>query len=201
MNYFCTMVKLIVAIVFIVIYHIGYAQLTKKDLRKMYKMPIDTTQQYIYQLPFQKGKKVWVVQGYLGWFSHKNRLALDFKIKQGDTVYATRGGVVVRLKKDGVKGGLKEKYRKEGNLLIIQHNDGSRGGYWHFKHNEVFAKIGDTIQKGQPIGLAGKTGYASAPHLHFLVWTNYNNSWQQVATPFYTSKGIRYLKPFHKYRW
>jgi murein DD-endopeptidase MepM/ murein hydrolase activator NlpD len=201
MNYFCVMLKFVMVSILLFLHFFCQAQITKQEIRTLYKTPIDSTKQYIYQLPFKKGKKVWVIQGYLGRFSHKNRLALDFKIKKGDTVYATREGVVVRMKKDGIKGGLKNKYRQEGNLLIIQHNDGTRGGYWHFKHNEVFAKVGDTIQKGQPIGLAGKTGYASAAHLHFLVWHYVNNTWQQIATAFYTSKGIRYIKPLHKYRW
>jgi hypothetical protein len=36
---------------------------------------------YIYTLPFNNRKKVFLVQGYESSFSHKNERALDFKIK------------------------------------------------------------------------------------------------------------------------
>jgi hypothetical protein len=38
------------------------------------------------------------------------------------------------------------------------------------------------------------------PHLHFIVWKNTGGNWQQIATRFQTSKGIRYLKPWKWYR-
>jgi murein DD-endopeptidase MepM/ murein hydrolase activator NlpD len=60
--------------------------------------------------------------------------------------------------------------------------------------------VGDTVRKGQVIALSGKTGYAMVPHLHFLVWTSRGGNWQQVATRFQTSKGIKYLKGWKKYK-
>jgi len=62
-------------------------------------------------------------------------------------------------------------------------------------------KVGDTVKQGQVIGLSGKTGYAAIPHLHFIVWSNDSRGrWQQVATRFQTSKGIKYLRPWKWYR-
>ncbi len=154
---------------------------------------------YLYALPFPEGKKYRVIQGYFSRFTHKERAALDFNLKKGDTITAAREGLVVRVKDDGRKGGLKRKYRSEGNNIIIQHADGSRAGYWHLKHKGTLVNIGDTVTKGQPIALSGKTGYALVPHLHFLVWRFGNNKWQQVPTRFATSRGILYLRPLKKY--
>jgi murein DD-endopeptidase MepM/ murein hydrolase activator NlpD len=155
---------------------------------------------YVYALPFEPGKKHMVVQGYFSILSHKNRAAIDIKMKKGTTITAAREGIVVRVKEDGTKGGWQKKYRSEGNVVIIQHNDGSRAGYWHLQHMGALVSVGDKVKKGQPIGLSGKTGLALFPHLHFLVWNNQQGNWKQIPTRFKTSKGIRYLRPFRCFK-
>jgi murein DD-endopeptidase MepM/ murein hydrolase activator NlpD len=83
---------------------------------------------------------------------------------------------------------------------VIQHGDNSRSGYWHLKKDGAVVNVGDTVKQGQVIGFSGKTGYAAIPHLHFIVWRNNRGNWQQIATRFQTSKGIKYLKPWKWYR-
>lgn len=156
---------------------------------------------YVYSLPFEEGKKYFLVQGYFSRFSHRERVALDFKMKRGTRICAARGGVVVRAKEDGDRGGLNRKYRPYGNNIVIQHADGSRAGYWHLQKDGALVNAGDTVQQGQVIGLSGKTGYAALPHLHFLVWKfDSSGQWKQVPTRFQTSRGIRYLRSWRKYR-
>ena len=155
---------------------------------------------YVYALPYEEGKTFRVIQGYFSPFTHKERAALDFNMRRGTNITAAREGVVVRVKEDGTKGGLKSKYRSHGNNIVIQHPDGSRAGYWHLQHNGALVNVGDTVKKGQVIALCGKTGYAMVPHLHFLVWTSKNGNWQQVPTRFQTSKGIKYLRSWGKYK-
>lgn len=156
---------------------------------------------YVYALPFEEGKSYYMVQGYFGSFTHKERAALDFKMKRGSMICAARDGVVVRVKEDGDRGGLKRRLRAYGNYVIIQHADSSRAGYWHIKKDGALVNAGDTVKKGQPIALSGKTGYSAIPHLHFLVWSIDNKrQWRQVATRFKTSKGIKYLRPLRKYK-
>lgn len=155
----------------------------------------------VYGLPFESNKAHFLVQGYFGRFSHKERAALDFKMKPGTKILAARDGIVMRVKEDGDKGGLKKAYRSFGNNIIIRHADGSRSGYWHLQYNGALVEVGDTVKQGQLIGLSGNTGYTSGPHLHFIVWRSLDNrNWQQVATRFETTKGIKYLRAWKWYR-
>lgn len=172
----------------------------RKQVKLLQKGLIQDDTSHVYALPFEEGKSFRVIQGYFSKFTHKERAALDFNMNRGTNITAARGGVVTRVKEDGKKGGASRKFRSEGNNLIITHEDGSRAGYWHLEHNGALVKVGDTVKTGQVIALSGKTGFAFVPHLHFLVWTNNRNGWQQVPTRFQTSTGIKYLKSWKKYK-
>ena len=173
----------------------------RDEAKRLQKGKVKEDTSYVYALPYEGGKAHYMIQGYFSSFTHRERAALDFKMKRGSRVCAVREGVVVRLKEDGDRGGLKKKYRPYGNYVIIQHADSSRAGYWHLQKDGVLVNVGDTVRKGQVIGLSGKTGYSSTPHLHFMVWSfNSTRQWQQVPTRFQTSKGVKYLRPLRKYR-
>jgi murein DD-endopeptidase MepM/ murein hydrolase activator NlpD len=172
----------------------------RKQVKQLQKGTLKDDTSFVYALPFPAGKKYKVIQGYFSRFTHKERAALDFNTKRGDTLCAVRDGVVVRVKEDGKRGGLKKKFRKDGNNIVIQHTDGTRAGYWHLQYNGAIVQTGDTVRQGQPIGLSGKTGYALVPHLHFLVWRYEKGKWEQVPTRFATDKGILYLRAWKKYR-
>ena len=173
----------------------------REEVKRLQKGITKDDTSYIYGLPYEEGESHLLVQGYFSSFTHRERAALDFKMKRGTKICAAREGVVVRLKEDGDRGGLKKRYRPYGNYVIIQHADSSRAGYWHLQKDGVLVNLGDTVKKGQVIALSGKTGYSFTPHLHFLVWSTDNRrQWRQVATRFQTSKGVRYLRPLRKYR-
>lgn len=172
----------------------------RKEVKLLQKGIIKDDTSYIYALPYEEGASFRVIQGYFSRFTHKERAALDFNMKRGTNITAAREGVVVRVKEDGDRGGLNKKYRPFGNNIVIQHADGTRAGYWHLQQNGAVVTVGDSIKKGQLIGLSGKTGYAAVPHLHFLVWTSKNGQWQQVATRFQTAAGIKYLRSWKKYK-
>lgn len=157
---------------------------------------------YIYSLPFETNKKVFLIQGYDSrFFSHKGELALDFKVKKGTKVCAARDGVVIAAREDSDKGGLKKANLSDGNYVSVIHSDGSVAHYWHLRKDGVIVNIGDSVKTGQWIGLSGNTGYSSFPHLHFEVQGyNAEGDYKQLATRFYTNKGIRYLRPGKFYR-
>lgn len=57
-----------------------------------------------------------------------------------------------------------------GNMVIINHGDGSHSVYAHAM--ELFAKKGQRVSKGEVIGKVGSTGRSSGPHLHFEIRRN-----------------------------
>ena len=168
--------------------------------RLLQKGKIKEDTSWVYSLPYEKGTSHLLVQGYFSSLSHKNRAALDFKMKQGTIICAARDGVVIRLEEKNNKGGRNKSYRQYANLLVIEHADETKAGYWHLQQNGVLVNLGDSVKQGQVIALSGKTGYSAFPHLHFLVWTNKYGSWQQVPTRFMTSKGPGYLRPIRWWR-
>jgi murein DD-endopeptidase MepM/ murein hydrolase activator NlpD len=172
----------------------------RREIKLLQKGKLKDDSSYVYGLPFEPGTSHRVIQGYFGPFSHQERAALDFKMARGTNILAIREGVVVRVKEDGDRGGWNRKYRPYGNNIVIQHPDGTRAGYWHLQHNGALVNVGDTVKKGQVIALSGKTGYTATPHLHLLVWRSDRGNWQQIATRFQTSKGIKYLRGWKKYR-
>ncbi|MGH2552596.1 MAG: M23 family metallopeptidase [Chitinophagaceae bacterium] len=178
---------------------------SKNPLRKQFKLIqkgiIKDDTSFVYALPFESNKAHFLVQGYFGRFSHKERAALDFKMKRGTNILAARDGIVARYKEDSKKGGWSRKYARDGNHVVIQHDDNTRTGYWHLQYNGVLVNIGDTVKRGQVIARSSNTGYAAFPHLHFIIWKiNDMGQWQQVLSRFQTSKGIKYLRPWKWYR-
>jgi murein DD-endopeptidase MepM/ murein hydrolase activator NlpD len=156
---------------------------------------------YIYTLPFQNKKRVFLIQAYESSFSHKGERALDFKIKKGTKICAARAGIVSSMREDSEKGGLKPENLADGNYVSIKHHDGSVAYYWHLQKDGVMVNVGDTIKRGQWIGMSGNTGYSAFPHLHFEV-QGYDASGQykQLATRFYTNYGVMYLRPGKFYK-
>ena len=191
--------KSVVLLILLLWHQLMFSQ-TNSVSTKDLKETVGHEYSFAYSLPYEKGKSFLLIQAYQSkLFSHKGEFALDFKMKSGSKICAARSGVVVEVKEDSKKGGVNLKYLAEGNHVIIKHDDGSYGNYWHLKYNGALVSVGDTIRQGQIIGLAGKTGYAAFSHLHFEVTTEFSPGHNQVPTQFITKKGKRYLKPLHRY--
>lgn len=172
----------------------------RKHTRLLQKGILVDSTSYVYDLPYPPGTSYLMIQGYFTHFTHKRRAALDFKMPVGSVVAAARGGVVLRIKNDGRQGGIRKSNRAHANYIVIQHADSSRAGYWHLKYNGVFVNVGDTVEKGQPIGLSGNTGYTYFPHLHFIVWEfDSDRNFTQIPTRFRTANGAQYLKAIKRY--
>jgi murein DD-endopeptidase MepM/ murein hydrolase activator NlpD len=173
------------------------AQLSDTEIHNLKGGSVKPDTSFIYSLPFAQGSRFLLIQGYNSSMSHKNEISLDFKMKKASKVCAARAGVVTSIEKSNDKGGLKNEYLFKGNHIIITHNDGSQAMYWHLQKDAVLVNEGDTVLQGALIGYSGNTGYTAFPHLHFQV---YDKDGKNIATRFYTKKGIIYLRPGKWYK-
>lgn len=82
---------------------------------------------------------------------------LDFRVPSGTPVLAMNDGTVL----------LARLLYFEGNFVVIDHGQGLETLYLHLSEFKV--KEGDTVKRGQEIGLSGGTGRATGPHLHVAV--------------------------------
>src|SRR5690606_7561004 len=57
------------------------------------------------------------------------------------------------------------------NGIVLEHPDGSRSWYWHFKSGTLTSKnIGDSVAAGEYLAAAGSSGSSDIPHVHFEVY-------------------------------
>ncbi len=94
---------------------------------------------------------------------HTQRMhwGLDFTCNTGTPVYASGNGKVVLIEK---------KMWGYGQSIVIDHGYGYKTRYAHLSKFEV--KLGQTVNRGEVIGLVGSTGKSTGPHLHYEVIKN-----------------------------
>jgi murein DD-endopeptidase MepM/ murein hydrolase activator NlpD len=85
---------------------------------------------------------------------------LDVSVPLGAPVVSAARGVVANT----------GEYFFNGNTVFVDHGQGLITMYCHLSRIDV--KPGDKVASGQPVGLVGKTGRASGPHLHWTVMLN-----------------------------
>ncbi|NNF67780.1 MAG: M23 family metallopeptidase, partial [Gammaproteobacteria bacterium] len=126
----------------------------------------------IYRLPYQSGKRYGVLQGYGSRFSHTGleHYTIDFNMPVGTPVHAARGGLVARVVEKNDKGCWDDECIAHANYVVILHDDGTTGEYYHLKKNGALVDEGERVSQGQLIALSGNTGHTTMPHLHFGVY-------------------------------
>ena len=82
---------------------------------------------------------------------------LDMDAKIGDPIKAVQGGRIV----------MSTLRWASGNTVIIDHGGGLFTAYFHM--SKLNRKSGELVQAGDILGLAGKTGRVTGPHLHLAV--------------------------------
>ncbi len=127
---------------------------------------------YRYRLPYARGKRFGVLQGYGSTFSHtgKEYYTVDFNMPEGTPVHAAREGVVARVQGRHSRGCWESHCGRYANFIVIAHSDGTTGEYYHLQQHGVLVKPGERVERGQHIGFSGNTGHTTMPHLHFGVY-------------------------------
>jgi murein DD-endopeptidase MepM/ murein hydrolase activator NlpD len=83
-------------------------------------------------------------------------MGVDFAGAVGTPVRATNRGVVA----------LVDTFYLAGRAIYIDHGAGLVTAYFHLSRADV--AVGDTVARGQAIGLVGQTGRVTGPHLHWV---------------------------------
>ena len=99
-------------------------------------------------------------------------------MQQGTPVLAAAAGKILRLRDNMDDKTVTDEERKKmladntgcGNGVYIDHGDGWQTIYCHMKKGSISVKPGQQVKAGDKIGLAGNSGIAEFPHLHFGVF-------------------------------
>ena len=95
-------------------------------------------------------------------FYSPSHLGVDWILPTGKNLYAPEDGRITR-----------QYWGQGGNVLVLETD-----AYVHrFMHLSKYTmKTGDTVKKGDLIGITGNTGMSTAPHLHWDLWDKKNGN-------------------------
>ncbi len=127
---------------------------------------------YLYRPPYEGGKRYRILQGFGSRFSHTGNetYAVDFDMPVGSPVHAARGGVVVHKVEEHGEGCWASRCAPKANFVVVLHDDGSTGEYYHLVRDGVLVEPGERVERGQHIARSGNSGHSTMPHLHFGVY-------------------------------
>lgn len=116
-------------------------------------LPIDKSNNFVLESGY--GERMHPVLGV-----KRLHTGIDLIANEGVPVIAAEDGVVVKAQMADAWG----------NIIVIQHEGTYSTSYSHLKSMKV--TIGNSIKKGQVIGLVGNTGLSTKYHLHFELLEN-----------------------------
>jgi hypothetical protein len=131
-----------------------------------------------------------------GYLTYNDHAGTDFRVidevvmAQGVAVVAAAPGVVLGVR-DGepdipisIRGQSNLQGKDAGNGVVIDHGDGWQTQYSHLRKGSVLVKKGQTVARGDVLGMIGESGNADFPHVDFSVRHN-----GKVVDPFQPKDG------------
>ncbi len=139
----------------------------KKSLKRIYKEYKDAMKIYSTITPKRYWSKPFILPlhskltssyGNARMFNHTLKSfhsGADFRAKMGTLIRAANSGVVVIASKRYYAGG----------SVVIDHGEGLYSCYFHL--SKILVKVGQKVRQKELLGLSGKSGRVSGPHLHY----------------------------------
>lgn len=93
---------------------------------------------------------------------------IDYACQDGVTAIASSKNGVVELARFGEGG---SGFGGYGNVVVINHQNGYWSLYGHM--SSITVQEGQNIGAGQQVGVCGRTGQVTGPHLHFEIKTSF----------------------------
>jgi len=118
----------------------------------------------VYEGPIPQGAKkgsghfAWPMSGFISQKYWQGHQAIDIYAPTGTPIVASDSGFVAVVRIGNTS---------YGRMVLIDHGNGYQTLYAHF--SVVYVEAGQSVAKGEIIGLCGRTGKATGPHLHFEV--------------------------------
>ncbi len=100
-----------------------------------------------------------VIRQFGEWSKGKKNTGIDIEAALGQSVAASKGGVVEAVA---------ENPKGWGKVVVLRHD----GGYhtWYAYNSKILVSKGSWVKQGQAIAEAGQSGNAQKPELHFKVF-------------------------------
>lgn len=86
-------------------------------------------------------------------------------------VTSAKAGVIL-MSKNGCSDTNKSCNSGAGNMIFVDHGDGTQTKYLHLSGSCPMPKVGVVVSQGEPIACVGSSGASTGPHLHFSVLIN-----------------------------
>lgn len=151
-----------------------------------------------YALPFYRGTKFTLDQGFNGAYSHhdvQSRFALDLDVPAGTPVLAARDGVIMQVEEEFHGNGADGRYADRANYVRVLHEDGGMALYAHLSPGSTLYRPGEHVHTGDFLGKSGNTGLSTGPHLHFSVQRNVGMQLRSIP---FTMSGVDPYRPVER---
>ena len=116
-----------------------------------------------------------ITQGYGEKITSGFHTGIDYGAPMGTEILASADGEVMSAGWDTTGYGL---------CVIIKHTSDRSTLYAHL--SKIYVSKGEKVKQSQPIGLSGKSGNSTGPHLHFEarhVWSDWTSHFDPMALP------------------
>lgn len=128
--------------------------------------------------------------GRLTHFAHPSTFhAVDLDCPVGTTVLAVGDGTIKEVKDSDDVSGIDIRNFYCWNQVTVLQSDGAIVEYVHVQKGSSRVKVGDVVQRGQPLCFSGDVGFCPTPHLHIEVHLEDGRSVPSVPFSFIGSTG------------